>query len=269
MKRTTHFLSILAGLLLVCSCNVNKNIVYFQDADQVNGRPVAIASDMRLRPMDKISILVNCSQPETTIKFNLPYISQRLGQTTTSSITGNSSGYMSGYTIDKEGNIDFPILGKIQVAGLTRTEIAKLVKEKIVQSGQDIDPIVTVEFMNLSIAMLGEVSRPGRINIDRDVYTILDAISASGDLTIDGRRDRVLVLRNEYGVEKTYVIDLTSAEDVITSPVYYLQQNDIVYVTPNDKRARQSTINGNNVLSTSFWISLATLAITIINAIRK
>ncbi len=273
MKKTSkarQFI-ILMGVLsiCVCSCNVDKNIVYFQDATEVNGHIVAVANDMELRPMDKISIIVNCTQLETTARFNLPYVSQRLGQTTTSSITGTGQSYISGYTVDYEGNIDFPVLGKIHVAGLTRTEIAKLIRQKIVDTGQDTQPVVTVEFMNLCISVMGEVARPGRINIDRDVYTILDAISAAGDLTINGRRDQVLVLRNERGTEKTYTIDLTSAENVLNSPVYYLQQNDIVYIAPNSMRARQSTINGNNVLSTSFWISLATLAITIINAIRK
>jgi len=267
MKKVKNLL-ILMAVLAVCSCNVDKNIIYFQDSSEVNGHPVAAASDMTLRPMDKISIIVNCSQAETTMKFNLPYITQRLGQTTTSSITGYSSGYMSGYTIDYEGYIDFPVLGKIHVAGLTRTEVAQLIKQRIIEAGQDTSPVVTVEFMNLCISVMGEVARPGRINIDRDVYTILDAISAAGDLTINGCRDQVLVMRNERGVEKTYTINLTSAEDVLRSPVYYLQQNDIVYVAPNSMRARQSTINGNNVLSTSFWISLATLAITIINAIK-
>lgn len=273
MKKTSkarQFIILMGALsICVCSCNVDKNIVYFQDATEVNGHIVAVANDMELRPMDKISIIVNCTQLETTARFNLPYVSQRLGQTTTSSITGTGQSYISGYTVDYEGNIDFPVLGKIHVAGLTRTEIAKLIRQKIVDTGQDTQPVVTVEFMNLCISVMGEVARPGRINIDRDVYTILDAISAAGDLTINGRRDQVLVLRNERGTEKTYTIDLTSAENVLNSPVYYLQQNDIVYIAPNSMRARQSTINGNNVLSTSFWISLATLAITIINAIRK
>lgn len=273
MKKTSkarQFIILMGALsICVCSCNVDKNIVYFQDATEVNGHIVAVANDMELRPMDKISIIVNCTQLETTARFNLPYVSQRLGQTTTSSITGTGQSYISGYTVDYEGNIDFPVLGKIHVAGLTRTEIAKLIRQKIVDTGQDTQPVVTVEFMNLCISVMGEVARPGRINIDRDVYTILDAISAAGDLTINGRRDQVLVLRNERGTEKTYTIDLTSAENVLNSPVYYLQQNDIVYIAPNSMRSRQSTINGNNVLSTSFWISLATLAITIINAIRK
>ena len=117
--------------------------------------------------------------------------------------------------------------------------------------------------MNLSVAVMGEVARPGRYNIIRDNFTLFDAISSAGDLTIRGRRDGVIVLREEDGVQKKYVVNLCSARGVLSSPVYYLQQNDMVYVEPNDVRARESTVNGNNVRSTSFWISIASLVSTI------
>ncbi len=117
--------------------------------------------------------------------------------------------------------------------------------------------------MNLSVNVMGEVNRPGRYNIDKDHLTILDALSQAGDLTIYGKREKVLVLRNENGKQRVYGINLCSADHLYSSPVYYLQQNDVVYVEPNDTKARQSTVNGNNVRSTSFWISLASLLTTI------
>lgn len=117
--------------------------------------------------------------------------------------------------------------------------------------------------MNLSVNVMGEVNRPGRYNIDKDHLTILDALSQAGDLTIYGKREKVLVLRNENGTQRVYGINLCSADHLYSSPVYYLQQNDVVYVEPNDTKARQSTVNGNNVRSTSFWISLASLLTTI------
>lgn len=117
--------------------------------------------------------------------------------------------------------------------------------------------------MNLSVNVMGEVNRPGRYNIDKDHLTILDALSQAGDLTIYGKREKVLVLRNENGKQRVYDINLCSADHLYSSPVYYLQQNDVVYVEPNDTKARQSTVNGNNVRSTSFWISLASLLTTI------
>ena len=130
----------------------------------------------------------------------------------------------------------------------------ELIKENLVK-----DPVVTVEFANLCISVLGEVNSPGRFSIDRDRLTILDALSMAGDLTIYGNRSKVMVLRQEGDVQRVYGLNLTSGEHIYTSPAYYLQQNDVVYVEPNAVKARQSTVNGNNVRSTSFWISLASL----------
>jgi len=121
--------------------------------------------------------------------------------------------------------------------------------------------------MNLYYQVLGEVARPGRYAIDKDAMTLLDALGAAGDLTIYGRRDRVMVLRDENGKARTYEVDLCSASDLLSSPAYYIRQNDVIYVEPNDVRARQSTVNGNNVRSTSFWISLTSLAASVTNTI--
>ena len=146
---------------------------------------------------------------------------------------------------------------------MKREEIASYIKNELISKNLVKDPVVTVEFMNLAISVLGEVSKPGRYNIDRDKITLLDAISMAGDLTIYGKRDNVYVMRNEGGKQTSYQVNLLSAQDVYSSPAYYLQQNDVIYVEPNSVRARQSTVNGNNVRSTSFWISLASLLTTI------
>lgn len=122
---------------------------------------------------------------------------------------------------------------------------------------------MTVEFANLCISVLGEVNNPGRFSIDRDKLTVLDALSMAGDLTIYGNRSKVMVLRQEGDVQRVYGLNLTSGNHVYTSPAFYLQQNDVVYVEPNAVKARQSTVNGNNVRSTSFWISLASLLTSI------
>ena len=133
-----------------------------------------------------------------------------------------------------------------------------MIKENLVK-----DPVVTVEFANLCISVLGEVNNPGRFSIDRDKLTVLDALSMAGDLTIYGNRSKVMVLRQEGDVQRVYGLNLTSGNHVYTSPAFYLQQNDVVYVEPNAVKARQSTVNGNNVRSTSFWISLASLLTSI------
>ena len=146
---------------------------------------------------------------------------------------------------------------------MRREEAAAYIKQLLLSSEMTRDAVVTIEFMNLSVAVMGEVARPGRYNIIRDNFTIFDALSSAGDLTIQAKRDGVTVLREEGGVQKKYVVNMCSAQDVLNSPVFYLQQNDMVYVEPNDVRARQSTVNGNNVRSTSFWISIASLVSTI------
>ena len=246
---------------LLSSCATPKEVVYFQDLQQTDGTLAAVqAKEIRVRPDDKISIIVNSRDPQLTDLFNLPYVSRQLGQTLRSvtSTYGQSQG-VSGYTVDSEGNIDFPVLGKIHVEGMTREEIGRCIKDELV--GQDLvkDPIVTVEFMNLTVSVMGEVAKPGRYAIERDRITILDALSMAGDLTIYGRRDAVMVQRMEGDTLQVYQLNLVSGQDVYNSPAFYLQQNDLVYVAPNDVKVRESTVNGNNIRSTSFWISLGPL----------
>lgn len=269
MKRISLLLWLLAiGILAVPSCSTPKEISYFQDLESVEGQRIGGAKGITVRPKDKISIIVNCKSPELTALFNLPYVTQRLGENSRSTISsGYSQGYISGYTVDDRGCVDFPVLGEVHVAGMTREEIASEIKRELREQGQATDAVVTVDFMNLYYQVLGEVARPGRYAIDKDALTILDAIGAAGDLTIYGRRDRVKVLRDEGGRMRTYEVDLCSASDLIASPVYYVRQNDVIYVDPNDVRARQSTVNGNNVRSTSFWISLMSLAASVTNTI--
>ena len=246
---------------LLSSCATPKEVVYFQDLQQTDGTLAAVqAKEIRVRPDDKISIIVNSRDPQLTDLFNLPYVSRQLGQTLRSvtSTYGQSQG-VSGYTVDSDGNIDFPVLGKIHVEGMTREEIGRCIKDELV--GQDLvkDPIVTVEFMNLTVSVMGEVAKPGRYAIERDRITILDALSMAGDLTIYGRRDAVMVQRMEGDTLQVYELNLVSGQDVYNSPAFYLQQNDLVYVAPNDVKVRESTVNGNNIRSTSFWISLGSL----------
>lgn len=253
-------LSIAASILILGACSTPKQISYFQDVrpgEKVFG--FASSSEIKIQPKDKLSILVNSQDQRLTNLFNLPIVSQQIGLEGTQ---GNSRG-VSGYTVDSKGDIDFPVLGKLHIHGMTREAVAAYIKQELQSHDLIKDPVVTVEFMNLSVAVMGEVNRPGRYNIDKDNYTILDALSQAGDLTIYGKREKVKVLREENGRHRAYGIDLCSAESLYSSPVYYLQQDDIVYVEPNDTKARQSTVNGNNVRSTSFWISLASLLTTI------
>ena len=252
---------------MIVGCKAPENVVYFQDLRPGESEIILPAPlEVTVRPEDKISILVNSRDPQLTDLFNLPYVSRQLGVSSRynySGYNGSTSQGISGYTVDANGDIDFPVLGKIHVAGMRREEIATHIKNELITKNLVKDPVVTVEFMNLCISVLGEVNTPGRFNIDRDRVTILDALSMAGDLTIYGKREKVLVLRQEGDLQRVYGINLTSGEHIYTSPAYYLQQNDVVYVEPNNVKARQSTVNGNNVRSTSFWISLASLLTSI------
>lgn len=248
------------ALLLMASCAAPRKIAYMQDVPSDVRREAAIVP-VTAQPGDKISIVVNSKDPELADMFNLPMMTHRIGQPMNSSYNGNQQ--VSSYTVDSNGNIDFPILGELHVEGLKRERIASYIKNELVRKSQVKDAVVIVEFMNMGVSVMGEVNRPGRFSIDRDHLTLLDALSMAGDLTIYGKRENVLVVRQEEGGEVFYRVDLCDARSLHASPAYYLRQNDMVYVEPNNVRARQSTVNGNNVRSTSFWMSLASLLATI------
>ena len=251
-------LSLTLMVLAAVSCSTPKEISYFQDLQPgVTELAITDPVEIKVRPKDKLSILVNAQDQKLTNMFNLPIVSQQIGQESMGS-SGTSRG-VSGYTVDTDGYINFPVLGKIRVEGMTREQIAEYLTGQLKEKELIKDPVVTVEFINLGVS----------VKIERDNMTILDAISQAGDLTIYGKREKVLVLRQENGRQRVYGVNLCSAEHIYSSPVYYLQQNDVVYVEPNDTKSRQSTVNGNTVRSTSFWISLASLITSIAVLIAK
>lgn len=275
MKKYNKFwgiVSFMAIAMLFGACSAPQNLEYFQDLNNGTNMKPSVYSPITLTPGDQITVIVNARDPQVAAMFNLPYYTRRIGETqsvTAANAVSTSSQNISGYTVDTNGQIDFPILGKVKVAGLKREEVASLLKEKMVASGQIKDPTVTVEFQNLGFSVMGEVTRPGRYKIDRDQFTILDAISLAGDLTINGRRENIALIRHTANGDESYRIDLTNSQALYQSPAYYVQQGDVVYVAPNDKRKRESTVNGNNVLSAPFWISVASLLTSVAVLIKK
>ena len=252
-------------MALFFSCSTPANIAYIQDVREGTVLTPPSASAIRLKPMDQISIIVSCRDPQVAAMFNLPTYTRRIGeQSNLSANLGSNSNGMSGYTVNSDGTIDFPIIGEVVVSGLTREQAANLIKERLIDSKQIKDPVVTVEFMNLGFSVLGEVTRPGRYKIDRDRFTIFDALGLAGDLTIDGQRENVTVVRHNGQSDEVYKLNLLNASQIYASPAFYVQQGDMIYVTPNDKRKRESTINGNTLRSNSTWISMASLAASII-----
>ncbi len=267
-SRTGRFA--LRGLVLVplvtalFSCGTPANIVYFQDLPADTTLHLQNAVPIRLKPMDQVSIIVNSRDPQVTAMFNMPYYSNRIGETQSlTSATGSnlslSASNISGYTLDSKGEVDFPVLGKVALSGLTREEAASRLKDLLIASKQVKDAVVTVEFMNLGFSVLGEVNRPGRYKIDRDRFTLFDALGLAGDLTINGERENVTLVRHNGVDDEVYKLNLLDSKQLYASPAFYIQQGDMIYVTPNDKRRREATVNGNNVRSSSFWISLASL----------
>ncbi len=255
-------------LAMMTSCSTYKKINYLQDVVPDKAERIAINKGILIQPKDMISIVVSSRNPELALIFNLPVISYQAGS---ESVSGQGSQRLLGYVVDNDGNIDFPVLGLVKAAGLTRWELAKEIKERIIEGNYIKDPVVTVEFMNFKISVMGEVTSPGTYNIEGDKITILQALSLAKDLTIFGRRDNVSVIREQDGERVIYQVDLRSAS-IFESPAYYLQQNDIVYVEPNKVRAGQSTINENNIKSVSLWVSigsfLTSLAVLIVNLIQ-
>lgn len=210
----------------MCSCNTAKNTVYLQDMRHDSLGMAVTPHEITLQPYDKISIVVGSRDAKLSALFNLPVVTEGVGSS--DSIGGRG---ISMYTVDRQGNIDFPVIGSLHVGGLTRDSVAKMIKRRLADDQLLADGVITVEFSNLSVAVLGEVNRPGRFKITRDCITIFDAISMADDITRHGDRRRVTVTRNENGVQKMYTVNLLSAKDALASPAYYLRQNDMVYVS--------------------------------------
>ena len=271
MKKQVKNLLIVSLICWLGSCAAPENVAYFQDAEAIRGMALQDEQPLRLRPKDKINIIVNSADPLLVSQFNLTASTssmRSLGSTTSprttaGSTTGSTTAQLLAYTVDEQGDINFPVLGKVAVGGKTRQEVAEYIRLRLINRDLVRDPIVTVEYVNLSVNILGEVNRPGRIEITKDYFTIVDAIAQAGDLTINGQRENVMIHREVDGEDQTYIINLCDRQDMLSSPAYYLQQNDVVYVTPNPKKKRESRTSGNTFNQPSIWISIASLLTTI------
>lgn len=174
---------------------------------------------------------------------------------------------MSTYTVDSNGDIEFPVLGKVHIAGLTRQQVSEKIARDLIQGKWVSDPVVTVEFANLRFSVVGEVNSPGTYPIVNDRMTLLEAIAKAGDLTPFGERE-IMVIREEGGKRVKYLVNLKD-NTMFESPAYYLQQNDVIYVQPNKAVARKAEDNPNNLKSISLWTSIASLLTTVAVLIFK
>lgn len=247
------------AILAMPSCKTPKDITYMQGFEQGDVQAVRAQTRITVQPDDKLSILVTCKDPKLAEMFNLAIPQYRVGYTGRSF---TNTDYTAAYTVTPDGNINYPVLGKLHVAGLSRAQVADLIRNKIEQQELLKDPTVIVEFMNATISIIGDVASPGEYNIDRDNLTILQALAKARDLQITGMRKNVLVVREENGKDVAYRLDLTDTKSLMESPAYHLRQNDVVYVEPNNMKKRASTSSGSTVATPTFWISIASLLTT-------
>lgn len=281
MKKLSALLKgmgIAMAVVLMGACTP-KNIAYVQDFSEGSIAGQAQPKPMRVQPGDKLSIIVHSKDPELALLFNLPIVTSNMRNMGVTAGNGtvqrnyNSTEGLASYTVSPTGTIDFPVLGTLNIEGMTRSEISGFIKGELMGRNLIKDPTVTVEFLNSGVSILGEVRSPGRYDMNRDNITILEAIALAGDLTIQGKRENVKVVReNNDGTVNVYEIDLTQGKKMIDSPGYFLRQNDVVYVEPTNIRKRETTVNGNSALSTSFWISAASLltsiAVLVVNLVK-
>lgn len=263
MNKFKFALLALAAAFFLSSCAGVKDIVYFQDSEDGSVCPLPNPKVVTVDISDQLSIVISSKDPELAAVFNLPIISMSAIGDNNASGFANTNNRISVYTVDSSGNIDMPVLGIVHVLGMTREQIAYAVKDMIVSRQLLKDPVVTVEFANLYVSVLGDVSHPGRHAIDHDKVTIVDILSKASDMNVTALRKNVKVYREENGKQVCYQLDFTNMSSVFQSPAYYMQQNDIVYIQPNKMKARQSTVNGNTVLSVSFWISAASFLVSV------
>ena len=261
MKRYIVLTALAAASFVLFSCKSTtyKQINYLQDISSDTTMTMNQTMGIVIQPKDQLSIVVSSRTPVLAAEFNLPVASYQAG--TEFFMEGGGQQRLLGYVVDNDGNINFPVLGTIAAGGKTRWELQNFIRDEIVAGGYIKDPIVTVEFLNFKISVLGEVNSPGTFTIAGDKITIFGALALARDLTIFGRRDRIQVIRENGDERNIYMIDLRDS-DIFQSPAYYLQQNDLIYVEPNGVRAGQSTINENYFKSGAFWVSFASVAFT-------
>ncbi len=250
--------------LFLVSCGSYKNVPYFQNSDEVDFSKSQFLYDARIMPKDILTITVNTINPDAASPFNLTVPTTFNNQTRST----YSQALLQNYLVDNDGCIDYPILGKLQVGGLTKSACEQMIHDKIVPYlNERENPVVTVRMSNYKISVLGEVARPGMFNVSNEKINILEALAQAGDLTIYGVRDRVKLIREDArGKKEMHTLNLNDA-NLINSPYYYLQQNDIVVVEPNKVKSQNSSVGSMTTLmfsATSILISLTSLLYNIL-----
>lgn len=264
MRSFSKSLLYFAAILILGSCSTSKDVAYFQNAAQTDLSKSQYLYDARIMPKDQLTITVSTTNDEAAVPFNMTVPTPM----TVERRSSYSQAMLQTYLVDNIGNINFPVIGELHVGGLTKSEAERMIQEKIRPFMADTEnPIVTVRMSGYQISVIGEVARPGTFTVSREKISILEALAQAGDLTIYGQRKNVQLIREDStGQKSIHVFDLTDA-DLINSPYFYLQQNDVIYVTPNKVKAQNSSVGSMTTLwfsATSILISLTSLLYNIL-----
>ncbi len=257
MRKAKKIVLLLFTILLLGACVSKKDITYFQN-DQIDQAKVSNSYKTIFKPDDLLQITVSAIDLEAVKAFNLPAVSYA---TTTNRAVGTPQ--QQTYLIDNDGFIDFPVIGKLKIGGLTRNETVEMLKNKL-DPDYVKNPTINIRIANFSVTVLGDVKRPGTYTIPNERITILEAIGLSGDLNITGKRNTVKVFREINGEKVKFELDLRSNK-IFTSPVYYLQQNDLVYVDQNKSSSQDAAFNRN----TGLFVSIGSIIVSLIAVLTR
>ena len=253
MKNYLTLLMLCLTGIAISSCSPPKDIIYFQDLTTTHPVDLPEIQYVKAKHEDKLLINVHCRDEKIAKLFNVMGHSYYGG--------GGSSTDLHTYNVDINGDIEFPVVGKIHVGGLTRQEIADRVRDILIEENLVKDPYVSCSFANDYFYTLGEMGT-SVVQIPKDAFTIIEAVAQSGDLSINAVRTKIRVLREVNGQLRNYEVDFTSAEQLVNSPVYYVQQGDIIYAEMDVKKQYSTTLYGNTVRKPTFWMSLISSVLT-------
>ena len=270
-KRSMKLLTsvLLFFILLTCaSCVSQKKMIYLQGADYLQDNPQQIKEnfELKIQSDDQLAISISSKDRELIEPFNNNTL---IGSGSGMNSQYNSQAGVSYFQVDKDGNIEFPIFGTLKASGFTRTELAKVLENRLISQNYIKDPLVSIKIMSFKVTVLGEVKAPGVQNVTGERLTLLEALGMAGDLLPSARRENIMVIREEDGKRKSYMVDLTSSYDVLNSPCYYLQQNDVVYVEPNSAIRVKGSGTMSTVTSTVGMISMLASLVSIIIALSR
>lgn len=260
MKKIGNVIALVAMVLMMTGCSSIKNIPYFQNADTADLTASRVLYDTKIMPKDELTIYVNTTDPEASRPFNL-YSNTHGG--------GGGNQNMLPYLVDNEGFITFPVLGRLYVEGLSKKECQDMIASKLKNYlAETENPIVTVKMSSFHVTVLGEVGSPGVIRVQDEKISVLEAIAQAGDLTIYGHRENIMLIREDnHGEKSVHRMNINDAK-IMNSPYFYLQQNDVVYVEPQEVKARNAFVNAN----TSLWftaVSVITSIATLVTLVVK